>query len=52
MRQARRLLARERDMHEHDVVGIGNAIVDIIAHCDDAFLSRHDQRKVGTQEKR
>jgi sugar/nucleoside kinase (ribokinase family) len=37
------------DMHEHDVVGIGNAIVDIIAHCDDAFLSRHDQRKGSMQ---
>jgi sugar/nucleoside kinase (ribokinase family) len=28
-------------MQEHDVVAIGNAIVDIIARCDDAFLSRH-----------
>jgi sugar/nucleoside kinase (ribokinase family) len=36
-------------MQEHDVVGIGNAIVDIIAHCDDAFLSRHDQRKGSMQ---
>jgi sugar/nucleoside kinase (ribokinase family) len=27
-------------MQEHDVVGIGNAIVDIIARCDDAFLVR------------
>src|SRR4051812_17562564 len=26
----------------YDVVGIGNAIVDIIARCDDAFLSKHD----------
>jgi len=25
-------------MQEHDVVGIGNAIVDIISRCDDAFL--------------
>ena len=25
----------------YDVVGIGNAIVDIIARCDDAFLSKH-----------
>jgi sugar/nucleoside kinase (ribokinase family) len=32
-------------MQDHDVVGIGNAIVDIIAHCDDAFLSRHNQHK-------
>ena len=27
-------------MQEHDVVGIGNAIVDIIGRCDDAFLAR------------
>ena len=26
----------------YDVVGIGNAIVDIIGRCDDAFLSKHD----------
>jgi sugar/nucleoside kinase (ribokinase family) len=36
-------------MQDHDVVGIGNAIVDIIAHCDDAFLSRHNQRKGSMQ---
>ncbi|MGC2409481.1 MAG: adenosine kinase [Methyloceanibacter sp.] len=29
----------------YDVVGIGNAIVDIIAGCDDAFLSKHDLAK-------
>ena len=23
-----------------DVVGIGNAIVDVLAHCDDAFIER------------
>ena len=28
-------------MQEHHVVGIGNAIVDIIGRCDDAFLARH-----------
>ncbi len=28
-----------------DVVGIGNAIVDIIAHCDDAFLAAHEAPK-------
>jgi sugar/nucleoside kinase (ribokinase family) len=28
-----------------DVVGIGNAIVDIIARCDDGFLSKHDLAK-------
>lgn len=29
----------------YDVVGIGNAIVDIIARCDEAFLSKHDLAK-------
>ena len=29
----------------YDVVGIGNAIVDIIGRCDDAFLAKHDLRK-------
>ncbi len=29
----------------YDVVGIGNAIVDIIGRCDDAFLSKHDLEK-------
>jgi sugar/nucleoside kinase (ribokinase family) len=29
-------------MNEHDVVGIGNAIVDIIGRCDDAFLAKHE----------
>jgi sugar/nucleoside kinase (ribokinase family) len=28
-----------------DVVGIGNAIVDIIGRCDDAFLAKHDAPK-------
>lgn len=28
-----------------DVVGIGNAIVDILAHTDDVFLSKHDAPK-------
>jgi sugar/nucleoside kinase (ribokinase family) len=32
-------------MQDHDVVGIGNALVDIIGQCDDAFLSRHDRTK-------
>ena len=30
---------------KYDVVGIGNAIVDIIARCDDAFLSNHGMEK-------
>jgi len=29
----------------YDVVGIGNAIVDIIGRCDDAFLAQHDAPK-------
>jgi sugar/nucleoside kinase (ribokinase family) len=29
----------------YDVVGTGNAIVDIIARCDDGFLSKHDLDK-------
>ncbi|MEC9369505.1 MAG: adenosine kinase [Pseudomonadota bacterium] len=29
----------------YDVVGIGNAIVDVIARCDDAFLSKHSLHK-------
>ena len=28
-----------------DVLGIGNAIVDVVAQADDTFLSRHDMRK-------
>ena len=32
-------------MQDHDVVGIGNALVDIIGQCDDTFLSRHDRAK-------
>ncbi|MFA5899201.1 MAG: adenosine kinase [Hyphomicrobium sp.] len=29
----------------YDVVGIGNAIVDIIGRCDDGFLTKHDLTK-------
>jgi len=29
----------------YDVVGIGNAIVDIISRCDEGFLSKHDLAK-------
>ena len=29
------------DGNGHDVVGIGNAIVDVLCHVDDAFLTRH-----------
>ncbi|MDH3335632.1 MAG: adenosine kinase [Rhodospirillaceae bacterium] len=28
-----------------DVVGIGNAIVDVLSHADDAFLQRHEMNK-------
>jgi sugar/nucleoside kinase (ribokinase family) len=28
-------------MQDHDVVAIGNALVDVISHCDDAFLAAH-----------
>jgi sugar/nucleoside kinase (ribokinase family) len=27
---------------QYDVVGIGNALVDVIAHADDAFIGKHD----------
>ncbi len=30
-----------------DILGIGNAIVDVVARADDAFLSRHDMHKGG-----
>jgi sugar/nucleoside kinase (ribokinase family) len=36
-------------MREHHVVGIGNAIVDIIGRCDDAFLVRHGRSKGSMQ---
>ena len=29
----------------YDILGIGNAIVDVVAVADDAFLSRHDMHK-------
>jgi sugar/nucleoside kinase (ribokinase family) len=32
-------------MQDYDVVGIGNALVDIIGHCDDSFLSKHGRTK-------
>ena len=36
-------------MQDHDVVGIGNAIVDIIGRCDDAFLARYGRTKGSMQ---
>ncbi len=30
-----------------DILGIGNAIVDVVSRADDAFLSRHDMHKGG-----
>lgn len=32
---------------KYDVCGIGNAIVDVVAMVDEAFLSKHDMRKGG-----
>jgi sugar/nucleoside kinase (ribokinase family) len=32
-------------MHEIDVVGIGNAIVDVLSHAEDAFLATHGLTK-------
>jgi sugar/nucleoside kinase (ribokinase family) len=32
-------------MQDHDIVAIGNALVDVIAHCDDAFLAAHGRTK-------
>ena len=29
----------------YDILGIGNAIVDVVARADDQFLSRHDMHK-------
>ena len=34
-------------MARFDILGIGNAIVDVVARADDAFLSRHAMRKGG-----
>jgi sugar/nucleoside kinase (ribokinase family) len=36
-------------MQDHDVVAIGNALVDIIGHCDDAFLATHGRAKGSMQ---
>src|SRR5262245_41081843 len=36
-------------MPDHDVVAIGNALVDIIGHCDDAFLAAHGRSKGSMQ---
>jgi sugar/nucleoside kinase (ribokinase family) len=36
-------------MEDHDVVAIGNAIVDIIGRCDDAFLAAHGPVKGSMQ---
>ena len=33
------------DTLRHDVLGIGNAIVDVIARAEEDFLARHDMRK-------
>ena len=31
--------------HTYDILGIGNAIVDVVARAEDTFLSRHDMHK-------
>src|SRR3954452_25461966 len=36
-------------MQQHDVIGIGNAIVDIIGRCDEAFLAKHGCAKGSMQ---
>ena len=36
-------------MQDHDVVGIGNAIVDILGRCDDAFLDKFGRTKGSMQ---
>ena len=36
-------------MQDRDVVGIGNAIVDIIGRCDDAFLARFGRTKASME---
>src|SRR2546423_4335429 len=46
---ARRAHSRRKSMQEHDVVGIGNAIVDIIGRCNEAFLARHGRIKGSMQ---
>jgi len=37
------------DQTTYDIVGIGNAIVDVVARADDQFLSRHDMHKGAMQ---
>jgi sugar/nucleoside kinase (ribokinase family) len=32
---------------QYDILGIGNAIVDVVSPADDAFISKHDMRKGG-----
>ena len=34
---------------QYDILGIGNAIVDVVAATDDQFLSRHDMHKGAMQ---
>ena len=33
----------------YDILGIGNAIVDVVAQAEDSFLSRHDMNKGAMQ---
>ena len=32
-------------MKRYDVVGVGNALVDVLSHCDDAFLDANNVEK-------
>lgn len=34
-------------MAQYDILGIGNAIVDVVAAADEGFISKHDMRKGG-----
>ncbi len=43
--QVRRTTGNPMSPTTYDVVGIGNAIVDIIARCDEAFLADHGMEK-------
>ena len=39
------ITCRERQVGNHDVVAIGNAIVDVLAKADEAFLTQHKLTK-------
>lgn len=39
------MVPRVTEQHSFDIVGIGNALVDVLAHQDDAFLEHHGMTK-------